>query len=302
MTYLRPLLLPVLGLALAGSSLQTAAHAKPRPYLGVHRHPAAIRVTASGPAAEVLKANAAARVQPAADGFINANQIYAFTDGSLFEVYTTIGKVTDIALQPGERLVGAGPVAAGDTARWIIGDTTSGTGENQQVHILVKPTQPKLSTNLVINTDRRTYHIELTAFGTTYMAAVAWHYPQDALLAVKQQAEAEALKAHEPVAQGIDPTKLNFIYRIEGDNPSWRPTLVFDDGRHVFIELPPGIATTDLPPLFVLGTDGASELVNYRVKDNYFVVDRLFDVAELRLGDKHGQKIVRIRRTGAVKS
>jgi type IV secretion system protein VirB9 len=34
------------------------------------------------------------------------------------------------------------PVAAGDTVRWIIGDTESGTGASKQVHILVKPTRP----------------------------------------------------------------------------------------------------------------------------------------------------------------
>ncbi|WP_163602773.1 TrbG/VirB9 family P-type conjugative transfer protein, partial [Klebsiella pneumoniae] len=76
----------------------------------------------------------------------------------------------------GEQLVGAGPVAAGDTVRWIIGDTTSGAGATARVHILVKPTRPDLSTNLVINTDRRTYHLELRAGAATYMASVSWTY------------------------------------------------------------------------------------------------------------------------------
>ncbi len=275
-------------LLLSASSLQ----ARPRAYAEVFGTD-----TRSDPATDVTRANAAARVHPTADGFTNANQVYAYADGALFEIYTSVGKVTDITLQPGEHLTGSGPVAAGDTARWIIGDTESGSGESRLVHILVKPTQDKLSTNLVINTDRRTYHIELHATGQTYMAAVSWHYPQDELLAIRGKAQAEAEKAQAaPIASAIDPTRLNFAYRIDGDRVAWRPILAFDDGRQVFIELPAGIASSELPPLFVIGPNGSSDLVNYRIKDNFFVVDHIFDVAELRLGDKHSQKVVRIKR------
>ena len=86
-------------------------------------------------------------------------------------------------------------VAAGDTVRWIIGDTESGTGEAKQVHILVKPTRPDLQTNLVINTDRRTYHLELRATAATYMASVSWSYPQDALIALQGRNAAAASAA-----------------------------------------------------------------------------------------------------------
>jgi hypothetical protein len=40
----------------------------------------------------------------------------------------SVAALTDVALQEGEQLVGSGPVAAGDTVRWIIGDTESGAG------------------------------------------------------------------------------------------------------------------------------------------------------------------------------
>ncbi len=125
------------------------------------------------PRRRVGDANAAARIQPVRDGFLNAIQQYPWTDGALYQVYTAPGQITDIALQEGEQLVGPGPVAAGDTVRWIIGDTVSGAGANARVHILVKPTRPDLATNLVINTDRRTYHLELRATPTTYMASVS---------------------------------------------------------------------------------------------------------------------------------
>ena len=47
----------------------------------------------------------------------------------------------------------------------------------KKVHILVKPTRPELVTNLVINTDRRTYLLELRSTEKTYMASVSWQYP-----------------------------------------------------------------------------------------------------------------------------
>jgi type IV secretory pathway VirB9-like protein len=131
------------------------------------------------PTARVAAANAAARIQPGRGGFLNAIQQYPYSDGALYQVYAAPGQVTDIALQTGEELAGSGPVAAGDTVRWIVGDTTSGSGVSRRVHILLKPTQKDLTTNLVINTDRRTYHLELRATAATYMASVSWTYPQD---------------------------------------------------------------------------------------------------------------------------
>jgi len=246
------------------------------------------------PRSRVGAANAAARVQPVRDGFLNAIQQYPWTDGALYQVYTAPGQVTDIALQEGEQLVGAGPVAAGDTVRWIIGDTVSGTGATARVHILAKPTRPDLATNLVINTDRRTYHLELRATATTYMASVSWTYPHDALIALQARNAAAASAA--PVATGVNVAALNFRYRIEGDRAPWKPVRAFDDSAQVFIEFPAGISQGEMPPLFVTGAAGDAQLVNYRVQGRYMVVDRLFAAAELRLGDKRSEQRVRIVR------
>jgi len=240
-------------------------------------------------------ANDAARVQPVKDGFLNAIQQYPYADGALYQVYTAPGEVTDIALEEGEDLAGSGPVAAGDTVRWIIGDTESGSGATKRVHILAKPTRPDLTTNLVINTTRRTYHLELRATPATYMASVSWTYPQDRLIAL-QRGNAEAASAA-PVASGVDIAALNFRYAIDGDNPPWKPLRAFDDGRQVFIEFPAGIAQGEMPPLFVVGSAGGGELINYRVHGRYMVVDRLFGAAELRMGDKKSQQQVRVTRT-----
>ena len=246
------------------------------------------------PHQRIEHANSAARVQPTRAGYLNAIQVYPFSEGALYQLYAAPGEITDIALQPGEKLVGAGPVAAGDTVRWIIGDTESGVGASKRIHILLKPTRPDLTSNLVINTDRRTYHLELRSDERTYMASVSWDYPQDQIVALRGQDRDSDLG--NPVATGVDLDALNFRYRIEGDEAPWRPLRAFDDGRQVFIEFPTGIAQGEMPPLWVIGPQGDGQLVNYRVRGNRMIVDRLFAAAELRLGAKH-QQVVRIVRT-----
>lgn len=246
------------------------------------------------PAARVEAANQAALREPTKDGYVNAIQVYPFTEGALYRLYAAPEEVTDIALQPGENLVA---ISSGDTVRWVVGDTLSGAGASKQVHVLVKPFAADLKTNLVITTDRRAYHIAMESTEKTSMAAISWTYPQDALLALqKQNAHAEAAA---PIASAVALEKLHFRYEITGDKPPWRPLRAFDDGSKVFIEFPARLDQGEAPPLFVVGADGDNQLVNYRVRNNYYIVDRLFAAAELRLGTKQ-QQVVRISRTDVV--
>ena len=244
----------------------------------------------------VSYANRSAVVKPTSENYLNAIQLYPYTPGSLYQVYTSPSQVTDIALEKGEGLTS---VSAGDTDRWTVGDTVSGSGPNKQVHILVKPMAAKLSTNAVITTTKRTYYLDLKSFADTYMAAVSWRYPHDGIKQIKKKRpiKARLRKASFKTADlKMKPEDLRFDYIIKGDNPNWRPTRVFDDGKKVFIQFPKSIAVSEAPPLFVTGRKGKkSKLVNYRVKGEYYVVDRLFDFAELRLGEKD-QTVVRIER------
>ncbi|WP_415497509.1 P-type conjugative transfer protein TrbG [Acetobacter sp.] len=260
-------------------------------------------IVGGDPTTRVTQANLAARIQPTRAGFINAVQVYPYSPGALYQVYTSPGEITDIMLQQGEKLVGTGPVAAGDTVRWVIGDTESGEGATKRIHILVKPTRPDLTTNLIINTDRRTYLAELRSTPPTYMASVSWNYPEDDLIALHRQDDAADDSA--PVDAGLNLDTLNFRYAIQpvkGGTPPWLPGRAFDDGHKVYIAFPSGIGQGELPPLFVLGADGGPELVNYRVRQNWMIVDRLFAAAELRLGDKHSEQRVRIVRIDGRKS
>lgn len=261
---------------------------RPRP---LHTPPAwtvARGGTAAGtPAGRVENANAAARVEPRREGYYNAIQIYPWSEGALYQVYAAPGQITNIALEPGESLTGAGPIAAGDTARWIIGDTESGSGVNRRVHILIKPSRPDISTNLVVTTDRRTYMIELRAHEALYMPSVAWAYP----------AQPAGQRQTVPAAPIIPAEAArNYRYGLTGDSPPWRPISVFDDGRRIYVIFPRGIVQGEMPPIFVLGSDGEPQIVNSRIHQNILIVDRMFGAAELRLGSGDRQQTVRIVR------
>lgn len=129
------------------------------------------------------------------------------------------------------------------------------------------------------------------------MPAIRWTYPDDALLAIKRAAASAREPAMARGSGGVDVAAFNFGYRIRGDRTPWRPLRAFDDGRQTFIEFAPSLAQGEAPPLFVTGESGKPELVNYRVSGRFYIVDRLFERAELRLGTKH-QLVVRIIRTG----
>ncbi|MGB3882243.1 MAG: P-type conjugative transfer protein TrbG [Diaphorobacter nitroreducens] len=246
----------------------------------------------------VARANAEARVAPTREGYVNAIQVWPFTDGALYQVYAAVGRVTVVALQPGEELV---TVAAGDTVRWIVGDTSSGSGNSNdgglRVNVMVKPIRSGLKTNLVITTSRRTYLLELTSTEKTWMASVSWEYPKDRMLSLQRQAQAASAAA--PVDSGLSLEKIRFRYAVSGSHPPWKPLRAFDDGEKVYIQFPPGIAQGELPPLFVIGAQGDGQLVNYRFRPPYYIVDRLFGAAELRLGGDKGD-VVRIERTDGV--
>lgn len=254
--------------------------------------PVPVSVPSDGrsPTTRVDAANAAALQEPTIHGYINAVQVYPYVEGALYRLFAAPEQVSDITLEVGESLVA---VSAGDTVRWVVGNTTSGNADGARVHVLVKPFAPNLKTNMVITTDRRTYHLALESTDTTAMAALSWTYPEDQLIALK--AQNEKADAAAPVASGLTLEDLHFRYAITGNNPPWRPVRAFDDGSKVYIEFPARIDQGEAPPLFVVGPNGDNELVNYRVRRNYYIVDRLFAAAELRLG-QDPQQVVRISR------
>ncbi len=243
-------------------------------------------------------ANAVARAtqEPTPKGFIDAVQYYNYAPGVVYTAITSPGFVTTIALAPGERLESC---AAGDTTRWIVQEVHAGSGPQRQTLVLVKPRLPDLSTNMVITTNQRIYQLDLQSVAVgVYQTMIAWHYPFGDLIMIRHTMQRENSRQAAILGRNMNLSQMNFNYLIlkqKGKTPPWTPLRAFDDGTKTFIEFPPELGVTAAPPLFVLGRNGRSQIVNYRIEGNYYVVDQLFNEAELRLGE-NPQTIVRIVR------
>ena len=271
----------------------------PAPQLRGPVHEQATAPPLTGMAA-VQATRAAATTQPASDSFLNATQYYDYAPGVVYTAVTSPGYVTTIALRPGEHLITA---AAGDTTRWAVDSVEAGAGNSAQTLLLVKPRRPQIETNLLITTDQRVYTLDLSSTDSgIYHSMIAWNYPFGDLVMMRNEAAEEQVRAREMVARGLDLTRANFNYLILRQRhcpiPPWCPLRAFDDGQKTYIQFPPRIAVSEAPPLFVLGRSGDAQLVNYRVKGDWYIVDRLFDRAELRLGQTP-QTIIAIQRADA---
>ena len=257
----------------------------PSPQLRPIGSDSATKIPLTG-AAAIASAKAGATTQPSMDDFLNAIQYYDYAPGVVYTAVTSPGYVTTIALRSGEKLITA---AAGDTTRWLVQSVESGSGQSEQTLLLVKPRKGGLQTNLLITTDQRVYTLDLTSTdSTTYHTMIAWNYPYGDLVMIRDQLAERQAVASATIASGLDLSKANFNYLIlrqkHSSTPTWCPLRAFDDGQKTYIQFPPKVTVTEAPPLFVLGRNGDAQLVNYRVKGEWHIVDRLFDKAELRIG------------------
>ncbi len=217
------------------------------------------------------------------DGFIR----FAYNAGQMPIIKTVPFQETVISLEPGEHFTN---ISSGDPGRWSYAMAVSGTGIHQQQNILVKPIAPDLSTNMVVTTDKRIYNLRLLSGSEQSLPTrtVSFWYPDEMVTAVNSQIKNEDNRQEDLVSH-IDLSKVDFKYKIKPQgftsHYSWQPTRVFDDGTHTYIQFPESIRSTDMPALFISSKDGnGQELVNYRSKPPYFVVDRLFDNAVLVKG------------------
>jgi P-type conjugative transfer protein TrbG len=206
-------------------------------------------------------------------------------------------RVCMIELQAGEKIVGEPHI--GDSVRWNISPAMYGTGEQATAVIILKPQTPGLDTNLLITTDRRAYYLRLISKPDDYVARVAFAYPDDdnsrkwqQQAAAQQALDKQEKHAAEVPSAVLTVEKVNFDYTIRGGDEHIRPVRVFDDGAKTYIQMPAELAHREAPVLLVLGKDGKGEMTNYRVKDQTYIVDRLFDHANLVLGSgKKAQKV-----------
>ncbi len=278
----------------ASAAATSASDARPVPIPRPRASWGALAQVAANVESIVSEANKAATQGPARETYFNAITQYSFEPGTLYQVYAAPMRITDIALEPGEKVIGQ--PAAGDVVRWVLAIGKSVAGGLEQSHVYLKPTRADLETNLAINTDRRSYMLELRSYPDTYMAAVQWRYPQEEMARLAEQtAESAAERANTAPVVSLDALNFNYVIQVEKGEPGWVPVQVFDDGRRTFIRFPVAMLVREAPALFVL-RNKETQLVNYRVKNDFYVVDRLVDQAELRVGQQD-QEIVRITRS-----
>jgi type IV secretion system protein TrbG len=203
-------------------------------------------------------------------------------------------RVCIVEMEPGEKVVGEPHI--GDAVRWNVAPALYGEGAEATALIVLKPQGPGLDTNMVITTDRRAYYLRLVSKPADYIARIAFAYPDDDQRrwqrhVLEQRASEEETSAKVlPAMIAIE--KMNFDYRVTGGTANTRPVRIFDDGAKTYIQMPPAIEHMEAPALLVIGPDGQGIMTNYRVQQQTYIVDRLFDRARLVLGaGKKAQKL-----------
>ncbi len=238
-----------------------------------------------------------------------AYTLYPYNEGPPPTVDCEPLRTSDIQLQPGETIT---DVAIGDSERWMATPASSGDPRDPVPHLAVKPQAPGIQTNLTIYTTKHIYHLQLRSRGNHAMQEVEFYYPDELVTAMKSADDATKARkdaAADPPGDNsgnvvkiadVDPAQLNFAYTVGGPNVPWKPIRAFDDGSHVYIQMPPGMKSSEAPALLVSAGSG-TQMVNYRVKGNYYVVDRLVTDAILVSGVGRDQDRVTISYAGAVR-
>jgi len=208
----------------------------------------------------------------------NGSIVFAF-GASRVRIICAPLRVCDIALKAGESVTG---VHLGDPVRWSVEPAQTGAGPTRTLHALVKAHSTNLDTNLVIYTDRRVYHLDLISRRKDHMPLVSFSYPEESKRAWEAYL-ADKREESTDVAMDLGRVSIEDVhtnYEISGDKPSWRPIAVYDNGEKTCIKMPQGLHTTEAPAL-LLQERKKTRIVNYRVRDGCYVVDRLFDKAVL---------------------
>jgi type IV secretion system protein VirB9 len=194
---------------------------------------------------------------------------------------------TIIALEPGERFTS---ITSGDPKNlsYMVAVAGAATGVEIQ-HVLVKPAAPKMSTNLVIVTDKRVYNILIVVGARGEVTRnVSFWYPQQMLASVNNSIDKKndiAMNA-EKMPQ-LNLANANFNYKLDYDSwskPSWYPVRVFDDGKRTWIELPQGTDSKNIPTVLIQTDSGQDTKYQQSYYSPYILIEGVFGQAKLISG------------------
>ena len=170
-------------------------------------------------------------------------------------------------------------VAIGDSQAWQV-------TPNKRANILfVKPLEARAVTNLTVITSKRTYLFDLVASPSARpLYVLRFDYPPEPE-SEKQQLAAEVPAAPETPEERfatVDPSDLNFAWSGSGDT-GLLPENTFDDGTATFLTWPEG---REVPAILVTNSQGVEGPVNFTVRGNTVVVQRVPREITLRSGDE----------------
>lgn len=210
---------------------------------------------------------------------------FEYDADNTFLVLVRPKSVTHIEFGGDEQVV---TVAAGDTKNF---ETTPTANKH---HLFVKPLFEGMETSMTVITDKRTYQfvVRSTGTGSKWYQRVTWRYGQTLLMDAKAAEERQEAKDREAdqaasqqmnitLATNIKPEDLRFGYQITGEAP-FKPTSVFDDGKFTWIRLPQMLS--EMPALFASSKGQELAIVNYVVKGDYLLAQRLMEEGVLKLG------------------
>lgn len=204
-------------------------------------------------------------------------------------------RACDVEMEPSEKVK---KVILADGVNWTWDAAESVERGKTVQHVVFQPKDRELESNVIITTDRRTYHIKLYSpkVEGAYINRAGFYYPSELVSswANKMGIEAEAKAKDEgsnvlPVA--VSPQKLAFDYRVDGD-VDFKPLRVFNDGERVYMEMPDSLRNGENPVLLLKDEKDKEMVVNYRREVDgttgtiHYVVDKLFSKAELRRGSE----------------
>jgi type IV secretion system protein VirB9 len=192
-------------------------------------------------------------------------------------------------------------IVNGDSENWSIEHITTGNAPNAKEMAVLKTVYGGgIKTNMMITTDRRIYNIVLKSSNKgAYTPRINFYYPQDTIAFERSNQHKNELleKMQTPTLAG-NISDLHFDYEIEdGEDLTWRPVRVFDDGHKMYIHMPPSMRVTEAPVLFERNKEGKLSIVNYRLHGNQFIVDKLMPEAVMQLG-VDDEETVTIKRKG----
>lgn len=199
-------------------------------------------------------------------------------------------RACDIEMEPGET---PRKIIVGDGQNWTWEAADSIEKGRTVNHIVVQPKDSDLETNLIVTTDRRTYHIKLHAPKSegVYLNRIGFYYPEQLVSSwddkMGKAAEAKVKDDQDNVMPApVAPDQMAFDYRIDGD-ADFRPVRVFNDGERTYIAMPEEVRHGEYPTLSLIDAKGdymvveSRRTVDEKSGNIYFIVDKLFSKAAL---------------------